>query len=37
MVATALSVKAKAHDEADVASFETLDKAMARTRKTSYD
>lgn len=33
MVATALSVKAAAHDKADAASFETIDKAMARIRK----
>ena len=34
MVATALSVKAASHDRADAASFEKIDKAMARIRKT---
>jgi septation ring formation regulator EzrA len=34
MVATALSVKAVSHDKAEAASFEKIDKAMARIRKT---
>jgi hypothetical protein len=33
MVATALSVKAASHDQADAATFEKIDKAMARIRK----